>query len=68
MLLIRLYSAVSFLVLCTVVGLHSAGKTLPDFEVVSIRVHSVADTEPSTTVFPGGRLTAGESERRENAS
>jgi uncharacterized protein (TIGR03435 family) len=32
--------------------------TLPDFEVASVRPHTVADTEPSTTVFPGGRLTA----------
>ncbi len=31
---------------------------LPDFEVVSVKAHIVADTEPSTTVFPGGRLTA----------
>jgi uncharacterized protein (TIGR03435 family) len=30
----------------------------PDFEVASVRLHTVADTEPSTTVFPGGRLTA----------
>ena len=30
----------------------------PDFEVASVRLHTVADTEPSTTVFPGGRLSA----------
>src|ERR1700728_1841161 len=30
----------------------------PDFEVASVKLHTVADTEPSTTVFPGGRLTA----------
>ena len=32
--------------------------TLPDFEVASIRQHTSADTESSTTVYPGGRLTA----------
>ena len=31
---------------------------LPDFEVASVRLHTIVDTEPSTTVFPGGRLTA----------
>lgn len=52
---IRLYSAFAVLFIAP---LHSAARTLPDFEVVSIRVHVAADTEPSTTVFPGGRLTA----------
>ncbi len=33
------------------------GRT-PDFEVASIRLHTAADTDSSTTVFPGGRLTA----------
>jgi len=53
---IRLCFAAAAL-LCTSAALHAAGRTLPDFEVASIRVQVVADTEASTTVFPGGRLT-----------
>lgn len=52
-----LYSACALAVLC-IATLHSAAKTLPDFEVVSIRVHSADETDTSTTVFPGGRLSA----------
>jgi len=33
-------------------------QTLPDFEVAAIRLHTSTDSEPSTTVLPGGRLTA----------
>jgi hypothetical protein len=46
-------SVVAFLAI-----LHGAGRTLPDFEAVSIRMHTAADSESSTAVFPGGRLTA----------
>ena len=34
------------------------GAALPVFEVVSVRIHTAAETEASTTVFPGGRMVA----------
>jgi uncharacterized protein (TIGR03435 family) len=40
------------------VAAYPQGAALPDFEVASVKLHTIADTEPSTTVFPGGRLTA----------
>jgi uncharacterized protein (TIGR03435 family) len=40
------------------VAVLNPGKTLPDFEVSSIRIHTAAETETSTTVFPGGRMVA----------
>jgi uncharacterized protein (TIGR03435 family) len=40
------------------VTLNGADKALPDFEAASIRMHTDADSDTSTTVFPGGRLTA----------
>jgi uncharacterized protein (TIGR03435 family) len=37
--------------------LPGTAQTLPDFEVASIRLHTRADSDTSTTVSPGGRLT-----------
>ncbi|HVW09751.1 MAG TPA: TIGR03435 family protein [Bryobacteraceae bacterium] len=39
-------------------GLFAAGKTMPDFEVASIRLHTDMMSPSSTTVLPGGRLSA----------
>lgn len=52
----RFCLAILPVLLCSAV-LH-AGKPLPDFEVASFRIHTAAETETSTTVFPGGRLIA----------